>query len=79
MQEWTALRAQGIQTPQIAVWQRLPILPDSTFANTARANAIYNYVLNVYRSAAFQDVSASMISLSSILGAANYGMPVQAA
>ena len=55
-QEWSALRLRGIQTPQIAAWQRLPILPARTFANTRRKDAIYNYVLNVYRSPRFADV-----------------------
>ena len=56
VQEWAALRAQGIQTPQIAAWQRLPVLPGSTFANTVRTKVMYNYVLNVYRAPQFQDV-----------------------
>ena len=47
----------GIQTPQIAAWQRLPPQPARTFANTRRPDAIYNYVLNVYRSPRFADVS----------------------
>lgn len=56
MQEWTALRLQGIQTPQVTVWQRMPIRPARTFANTRRIDAIYNYVLNVYNSPFLQDV-----------------------
>ena len=54
-QQWTALRGQGVQTPQIAAWQRLPDMP-ATYANTNAASVIYNYVLNVYKAPSFQDV-----------------------
>ncbi len=54
-QQWTALRAQGVQTPQIAAWQRLPDLP-ATYANTNAASVLYSYVLNVYSAPSFQDV-----------------------
>jgi len=58
-QQWTALRAQGVQTPQIAAWQRLPDLPAATYANSDPASSIYSYLLNVYNVAGFQDVRRS--------------------
>ena len=59
-QQWTALRAQGVQTPQIAAWQRLPDLPAATYANSDPASSIYSYLLNVYNVAGFQDVRRSV-------------------
>ncbi len=63
-QQWTALRAQGVQTPQIAAWQRLPDLPAATYANSDPASSIYSYLLNVYNVAGFQDVRRSACSIS---------------
>ena len=40
--------AQGIQTPDIAPWQRFPLAP-STFANTQLNGLIYPYLLNFMR------------------------------
>lgn len=54
-QVWAGLRAQGIHTPEIAIWQRVPP-PSQPFNSTNRAGAIYPYVLNVYNDARFQQV-----------------------
>ena len=55
-QEWANLRAQGIKTPEIAAWQRMPP-PGFNFNSTNRAKAIYPYVLTVYNDPPFQQVT----------------------
>jgi hypothetical protein len=55
-QEWANLRSQGIKTPEIAAWQRMPV-EGSAYNYTNRAKAIYPYVLNVYNDPRFQQVA----------------------
>jgi hypothetical protein len=50
LQEWSALRASGIQTPDVAVWQLLPATP---FANTAPRTVLYPYMLDLYNVPAY--------------------------
>ena len=55
LQTWAALRAQGIKTPQIAAWQRVPA-QGVTFSASAKAVAMYPYVLNVYNNPSYAQV-----------------------
>lgn len=54
-QVWANLRSQGIKTPEIAAWQRMPA-EGTPFNSTNKVKAIYPYVLNVYNDARFQQV-----------------------
>ena len=54
-QEWANLRAQGIKTPEIAAWQRMPV-EGMSFSAANKARAIYPYVLNVYNDPRFSQV-----------------------
>jgi hypothetical protein len=54
-QEWANLRAQGIKTPEIAAWQRMPV-EGMGFGAANKARAIYPYVLNVYNDPRFSQV-----------------------
>ena len=59
LQEWANLRAQGIKTPEIAAWQRMPV--EGTPVSAAnRAKAIYPYVLNVYNDPRFSQVGLGL-------------------
>lgn len=55
MQVWADLRAQGIRTPEIAIWQRVP-QAGRPFSAANRAKAIYPKVLNVYNDPRFLQV-----------------------
>jgi hypothetical protein len=55
LQEWANLRAQGIKTPEIAAWQRMPV-EGMGFSAANKAKAIYPYVLNVYNDPRFSQV-----------------------
>ena len=55
LQEWANLRAQGIKTPEIAAWQRMPV-EGMSFSAANKARAIYPYVLNVYNDPRFSQV-----------------------
>lgn len=59
-QVWTTLRSQGIPTPEVAAWQRLPI-PPKTFATVRRDRQAYAYVLNVYSAPQFQQVLSAAL------------------
>ncbi len=54
-QEWTALRKQGLRTPDIAPWQRLPGAPNK-LSSATRKTFGYPYVLNVLNTAAYSSV-----------------------
>lgn len=54
-QVWADLRSQGIKTPEIAAWQRMP-MEGTPFNSSNKAKAIYPYLLNVYNDARFQQV-----------------------
>jgi hypothetical protein len=55
MQVWADLRAQGIRTPEIAIWQRVP-QAGRPFTAANRARAIYPKALNVYNDPRFSQV-----------------------
>ncbi len=55
MQVWADLRSQGIRTPEIAIWQRVP-QAGRPFTAANRARAIYPKVLNVYNDPRFSQV-----------------------
>ena len=52
---WADLRSQGIRTPEIAIWQRVP-QAGRPFTAANRARAIYPKVLNVYNDPRFSQV-----------------------
>ncbi len=54
-QVWADLRAQGIRTPEIAIWQRVP-QPSKPFSAANKKAAIYPKVLNVYNDPRFAQV-----------------------
>ena len=53
VQEFTALRAQGIATPEVAMWQRFP---DNPTPASDGGDWGYRHVLNVYNDPAYQQV-----------------------
>lgn len=55
-QVWSALRAQGIRTPDVAAWQRVPP-PPNTPANTDRSTLAYPMVVDLYNAPQFQQVA----------------------
>ena len=52
-QTWAALRAQGIRTPEVAAWQRVPP-PPATLAGSNTTRLAYTYIMNVYNVPAYQ-------------------------
>ena len=60
---WADLRSQGIPTPEIAIWQRMPKegLP---FNAANKKAALYPYTLNVYNDPRFSQVCV----LQTVLG-----------
>lgn len=54
---WAQLRKNGIRTPEVSAWQRVPY-EYQKFSQTNRAKAIYPYLLNVYNVPEYQQVSA---------------------
>ena len=61
MQVWADLRSQGIRTPEIAIWQRVP-QPSKPFSAANRATALYPKVLNVYNEPRFSQVCGAQLS-----------------
>ncbi len=54
-QTWAALREQGIRTPEVAAWQRMPAAANR-FSDAAKAKAVYPYILNIYNAPAYSQV-----------------------
>lgn len=57
-QTWAALREQGIRTPEVAAWQRMPAAANR-FSDAAKAKAMYPYILNIYNAPAYSQVSGA--------------------
>lgn len=72
MQTWAALRAQGIRTPEVAAWQRVP-LPPATLATTNKAKVAYTYVLKVYNEPAYQQVLLGTIPPRALVPRTEWG------
>lgn len=55
LEVWSALRAQGTRTPDVAAWQRLPP-PPATLGSTTRSNLMYPMILDIYNAPQFQEI-----------------------
>ena len=60
LEEWEALRASGVKTPDLALWQRLPALPLVTLATIEKGKGglsfdayMFTYVLKLYNEPRF--------------------------